>query len=97
MIVCSCARISTSDIRRAIAWMRAADPQAVVTPGKLYRALGKRPDCGGCVRLLVDEMRAGLDNDLPIELRGLRGGQERRKSHEGRRQGDRIPEQGVAP
>ena len=60
MIVCSCARISSSDIRRAVDWMRASDPQTVVTPGKLYRALGKQPECGGCIRLFVAEMRGAL-------------------------------------
>ena len=72
MIICSCARISTQDVERAIAWMRASDPTTVVTPGKLYRALGKRPDCGGCVKLLVATMRRELETDLPIELRDLR-------------------------
>lgn len=57
MIVCSCARITDRDIRQAIAWMRASDPHALITPGKLYRALGKTPECGGCVRLFVENMR----------------------------------------
>jgi bacterioferritin-associated ferredoxin len=58
MIVCSCARITDRDIHQAIAWMRAADPDALITPGKVYRALGKSPECGGCVRLFVENMRA---------------------------------------
>ncbi|MFV0475132.1 MAG: bacterioferritin-associated ferredoxin [Pikeienuella sp.] len=76
MIVCSCAGISTRDIRTAIAWMRAADPTAIVTPGKVYRALGKTPDCGGCMRLFVDNVRAELTKDPPEELRGLRSGRQ---------------------
>ena len=60
MIICSCARISDKDIKSAIDWMRASDPQVVVTPRKLYRALGKSPDCGGCMRLFVASMRAEL-------------------------------------
>ncbi len=78
MIVCSCAVISSEDIRRAIAWMRAADPDTIITPGKVYRALGKRPECGGCItlfvaRMQVDENTAVPVDDFPEELRTLRG------------------------
>ena len=74
MIICSCARISDRDVEAAIDWMRAADPAAVVTPGKVYRALGKSPVCGGCAPLLVARMRASLEgrDAVPAELRGLR-------------------------
>lgn len=77
MIVCSCMRISARDIRAAISWMRAADPHTLITPGKIYRVLGKAPDCGGCIRLFVAEMRRSRDlevpaGDVPIELRQLR-------------------------
>lgn len=72
MIVCSCMRISDTDIHEAIDWMRAADPQTLITPGKIYRALGKRPDCGGCIRLFVDTMRKDDNLAVPAELRGLR-------------------------
>jgi bacterioferritin-associated ferredoxin len=67
MIVCSCMRISDRDIRAAIAWMRAADPHTLITPGKVYRALGKAPDCGGCIRLFVAEMRRSRALEVPAE------------------------------
>ena len=38
--------------------MRASDPYTLITPGKIYRALGKAADCGGCIRLFVEQMRA---------------------------------------
>jgi len=72
MIVCSCQRVSDSDIREAIAWMRAADPYTLITPGKIYRALGKSAECGGCVRLFVEKMRADDNLAVPVELRNLR-------------------------
>ena len=76
MIVCSCAVISSDDIHRTIAWMRAASPDTIITPGKVYRALGKTPDCGGCIALFVATMRqdrrTAVPTDLPDELRGLR-------------------------
>lgn len=56
MIVCHCQSISDHDIRAAVDWMRAADPQTLITPGKVYRALGKRADCGGCMPLFLDTL-----------------------------------------
>ena len=57
MIVCHCQSISDHDIRAAVDWMRAADPETLITPGKVYRALGKRADCGGCMPLFLDTLR----------------------------------------
>jgi bacterioferritin-associated ferredoxin len=57
MIVCHCQAITDHDIRAAVDWMRAADPDTLITPGKIYRALGKRADCGGCLPIFVDTMR----------------------------------------
>lgn len=72
MIVCSCARVTDTDIRDAIAWMRAADAYTLITPGKIYRALGKSAECGGCIKLFVERMRVDDNLAVPVELRGLR-------------------------
>ena len=56
MIVCQCRNITDRDIHAAIDWMRAADPDTIITPGKVYRALGKKADCGGCLPLFMDCM-----------------------------------------
>jgi bacterioferritin-associated ferredoxin len=81
MIVCHCMGISDADIRAAVGWMRASDADTIVTPGKIYHALGKRADCGGCMKLFVATMRAAdgfaVDADprpVPAVLRGLRSG-----------------------
>jgi bacterioferritin-associated ferredoxin len=66
MIVCQCLAISDHDIRAAISWMRAADPETLVTVGKIYRALGKSPDCGGCIALFVETMRQSPDFAVPL-------------------------------
>jgi len=71
MIVCSCTGVTDRDIRDAIAWMRAADPYTLITPGKIYRALGKSVNCGGCVRLFVETMRKDGNLAVPVELRNL--------------------------
>lgn len=81
MIVCHCMNITDRDIRAAIEWMRAADPQTIITPGKIYHALGKRADCGGCMPLMLDTMRgcesfgvaeAGPGAAVPSTLRQMR-------------------------
>jgi bacterioferritin-associated ferredoxin len=78
MIVCHCQSITDHEIRAAVDWMRAADPQTLITPGKIYRALGKRADCGGCMPLFLSTMEAapGLcvpDRGQPPILRGKSG------------------------
>ncbi|WP_374436296.1 bacterioferritin-associated ferredoxin [Tabrizicola sp.] len=68
MIICHCQRISDQDIRAAVDWMRAADPQALITPGKVYRALGKRADCGGCLPLFIDTIGKTAAFRLPEKI-----------------------------
>jgi bacterioferritin-associated ferredoxin len=65
MIVCHCQTITDHDIRAAVDWMRAADPDTLITPGKIYRALGKRADCGGCLPVFVDTMRGTPSFRIP--------------------------------
>ncbi|MEL6808003.1 MAG: (2Fe-2S)-binding protein [Pseudomonadota bacterium] len=52
--------------------MRAADPETLITPRKVYRALGKAADCGGCVPLFLGTMRTNPNLPIPMHLRGLR-------------------------
>lgn len=96
MIVCSCRRISDRDILEAIDWMRAADPHTLITPGKVYRALGKTAECGGCVRLFVDTMRRSDSLQVPAELRNLRAGATSEDLHEGRQRRHRLSQPGSA-
>ncbi len=61
MIVCHCTRITDTEIHAAINWMRTSDPDVLITPNKVYHALGKAPNCGGCMPLFLSTMR-GNDN-----------------------------------
>lgn len=65
MIICHCQNISCQDIDSAIEWMRASDPMTIITPGKVYRALGKDADCGGCMPLFLDTMRRNDKFEVP--------------------------------
>lgn len=106
MLICHCQGISDRDIRASVAWMRAADPDTVVTPGKIYHALGKRADCGGCMALFVVTMRTAPGfavpagdalpaGEVPAILREMRahvsGGR-----NEGRSEGHRVSQQRAA-
>lgn len=96
MIVCHCMGISDRDIRAAVDWMRASDATTVITPGRIYRALGKRADCGSCLPLFLDTMRGCDSLAVPLNLRGLRRANTPGESHEGRNQGHRLSERGPA-
>ena len=97
MIVCHCTRISDHDIARAIDWMRASDPHVIITPGRIYRALGKAAVCGGCVGLFVDKMRANDNLAVPANLRGLnRAPAKEQAPHEGRSESHRLSQQGTS-
>jgi bacterioferritin-associated ferredoxin len=58
MIVCSCTMITAKDIAEAVAALRTKDPLVVLTPGLIYRELGKRPSCGSCLPLITKLMVA---------------------------------------
>lgn len=89
MIICSCQSISDNDVNAAIDWMRAADPQTLITPpGKIYHALGgKKADCGGCMPLFLQTMRQNTNLEVPPDLRALGPTPEKGHSHERRSQG----------
>ena len=72
MIVCHCTGIRSDDIRSAIDWMRSSDPDTIITPGKVYRVLGKKADCGGCLPLFMNTMAACPNLGVPAELKGMK-------------------------
>ena len=83
MIVCQCCAISDREIHAAVDWMRAADPETIITPGKVYHALGKRADCGGCMPQFLAQMEKCDTLEVPMNLRGLNRMKRRDRMHEG--------------
>jgi hypothetical protein len=78
--------------------MRASDPQTVITPGKIYHALGKKPDCGGCMKLFVAKMRGNDNFRIPLKDEIPEDSYSNRTKgayHEGRQQSHRISQQGA--
>ncbi|MGB3020869.1 MAG: hypothetical protein WBE08_14025 [Methyloceanibacter sp.] len=55
--------------------LRTADPLVVLTPGLIYRHLGKRPSCGSCLPLITKLMVAydeeGMNASGPKARRGV--------------------------
>jgi NAD(P)H-nitrite reductase large subunit len=82
MIVCSCTMITSKDIAEAVTALRTKDPLVVLTPGLIYRYLGKRPSCGGCLPLVTKLMVAYDEegpNTMPHAKPAPRGSGGRRK------------------
>ena len=50
--------ITSEDIAETVAALRTEDPLVVLTPGLIYRRLGKRPSCGSCLPLIANLMVA---------------------------------------
>lgn len=69
MIVCSCNVLTKSRIRAAAEVLAAEDPFRPITPGRLFRALDARPNCGTCfstIRSIIAD--AGLAFTCPEPL-----------------------------
>lgn len=54
MLVCQCNLISTADIENIVVDILDDDPWQLVVPAHIYRELGKRGQCCGCVPNIVD-------------------------------------------
>lgn len=69
MIVCSCNVLTRTRIRETAERLAAVDPARPITPGRLFRALGAKPNCGTCfstIRSIVAD--AGLTFTCPEPL-----------------------------
>ena len=67
MIICSCNVISHREIEAAVEELVASDANVVVTPGMVYRAMGRRPKCGTCFQAVVDRIYEHRDSLRPEE------------------------------
>lgn len=70
MIVCSCNLIVHREIEATADRLYKAEPGRKLTPGQVYRALGKRPRCSCCLALankLIQTRLACLRNQRALE------------------------------
>jgi len=67
--------ITARDVAETVTALRTADPLVVLTPGLIYRHLGKRPSCGSCLPLITKLMVAydeeGMNTSGPKARRGV--------------------------
>ena len=54
MLVCSCNRIDHNSIENEVDRQLCADPMQFLTPTRVYKGLGERPRCGGCLPLAAE-------------------------------------------
>ena len=69
MIVCSCNVLTRSRILATGVALSEEDPMRPITPGRLFKALGARPNCGTCfttIRHIIAD--AGLTFTCPEPL-----------------------------
>jgi bacterioferritin-associated ferredoxin len=57
MILCSCSGLTKAAIKSAAEALTVANPSRPVTPGRVFLALGARPQCGSCVELIRATLR----------------------------------------
>ncbi len=77
MIVCSCNYIRDRDIHEAVDSLTVADPTRVLTPVKVYKSIGIRPNCGSCLSHAADIIHkrvACLRNGRRSNVEPLRNG-----------------------
>lgn len=91
MIICHCQNITDHDINAAIDWVRASDGKTIITPEKVYRALGRAADCGGCIPLFLSNMRSNNNLEVPMHLRSPLPAATQENHHERRQESHRLP------
>ncbi len=62
--------ITAEDIHETVSALRTKDPFVVLTPGLIYRALGKRPSCGNCLPH-ISRLMVGYDEEGPSSAASL--------------------------
>lgn len=64
MILCQCEKITRAQLEEAVKDLPDGE---VMSPSRLFRALGVPVRCGGCVPALIREMRSAARRDgIPI-------------------------------
>jgi hypothetical protein len=72
MILCSCMLIRQDELREAIRALHRENPNAPITPNRVYRRIGRTPTCMVCAPLLIRRIYR-IANDVIIR-EGIHGG-----------------------
>lgn len=60
MILCSCNVISCAEVSAALDGILAEEPEAMVTPGRIFHRMGRRMDCARCAGLMACRIAAEI-------------------------------------
>lgn len=72
MIVCSCNVLTRARIAETAERLALEDPTRPITPGRLFRSLGARPQCGTCFTVIRNIVAAkGLTFTCPEPLASI--------------------------
>ncbi len=56
MILCSCTVLTRKELQESVTVILREDPQAVITPGRLFHRCGRRMNCARCATLIDQEI-----------------------------------------
>jgi bacterioferritin-associated ferredoxin len=76
MIVCSCSVLSRARIVETAEALAAEDPGRPITPGRLFKTLGARPQCGTCfatIRTIVAQTGLAFTCPEPLASEAEKG------------------------
>ncbi len=77
MILCSCNVLTSTSLRAAAQALQDADPSRPVTPGRVFHAVGARPQCGSCIELVRKSLQEwGFPLTCPEPLASIANDQE---------------------
>ncbi|MEM6679198.1 MAG: hypothetical protein AAF675_15135 [Pseudomonadota bacterium] len=65
MILCSCTLLKSAALTDAIETALDRDPQAVLTPGRVFHQTGRRIECGRCCALVNQRIARELERLRP--------------------------------
>lgn len=85
MIVCSCNVVSDREIHAVVEELICLDPDVVLTPGMVYRAIGIRPKCGTCLPHVVRLVHAHREKMQAKSTSSVNGASEPKRRAESKR------------
>jgi len=79
MIICSCKRITDKAIRQTVHDLLEEDPNCMLTPGIVYRAMGLRAQCGSCLSLVIELIIDEIDHPTDYQCQIIQLNEQKRK------------------
>lgn len=72
MIICQCCVIRAEELKSAVRTLLQSNPNAQVSPNRVYKLLGKKPNCTDCAPLLIRRINQ-FAHEIAVNERILKG------------------------